>query len=147
MDVSPCLLFEDIADSETDAAGPDHKIHADDDAHDDQDAESCSRGEACDDHHTPGFDEALDCDEKDSGASSGGDAGDDHHQCGRPCASCCLSSDHVALGCLPREEGEGEEEANMGEINKDDPSKKKEINKDEMEDGLFWETCMAVGYP
>lgn len=136
MDVSLSLLFEDIADSETDA-GPDHKIHADDAIAGD-DAESCS----CEASYTPagfGDHQVLDhCDEQDSGASINGSDGDDidHYE--------PINKD-VALECSSREEGG--EETNMGEINKDDPSKTKEINKDEMEDRLFWETCMAVGYP
>lgn len=142
VDVSPSLLFEDIADSDQTDAGA-NKIHAGDAiaGRDDQDAESCS----CDasDDGTPGFDdhEVLDCDEQDSGASNGSDHGDDHYE---QSTSSCFSD--VDLGCLSREKGE-DEEKNIVEINKDDPSEKTEIIKDEMEDRLFWETCMAVGYP
>jgi len=147
VDVSPSLLFEDIADSDQTDAGADHKTHAGDAiaGRDDQDAESCS----CDaSDGTPGFDdhdEVLDCDEQDSGASNGSDHGDDHYV---QSTSSCFSD--VALGCLSREEGEDHEETNIGEISKGDPSEKSqktEMIKDEMEDRLFWETCMAVGYP
>ena len=132
VDASSSLLFEDSGDSETDA-----EIHADDvatDIFDDQDAESCSCDTCDDDKHGFTDHQFLDCDDQDSGNSSGINHGDDDHH--EPSTSGCnqlwLSDENS--GCLSRKEGEEE-------------TKVDKIDVDEMEDRLFWETCMEVGYP
>ncbi|KAG6668211.1 hypothetical protein I3843_01G146000 [Carya illinoinensis] len=134
------LLLEDTADSHDTEAVPDLKTHAaevaiagDDD--DLQDAESCS----CDctsDYNKRGFSkvDVDDCDDQDSdGGSNFGNDGDDH--CEKSADSFCeiRSTSDVALECNFSKE----EEKKIGEFN----------NMDEMEDRLFWETCMAEGYP
>ena len=128
VDLSFSLFFEDTADSETDAADPD-KIHADvGAAYDDQDAESCSYDTR---DNTLGFTKAVDCDDQDSGDSIGID-GDDHQELST--SSCKMRFSDVTSRYLSKDKGEEE-------------TKVDKIDVDEMEDRVFWETCMEVGYP
>ncbi|CAK7332893.1 unnamed protein product [Dovyalis caffra] len=121
LDVSSFLLVEGSADSEADYGLPklylDVTIACDDD--DDDDAESCS----CDTtDHVHGFDEAFEVDDHREPSWSG----------------CKMILRDAALDCMIIEEGEEE--------SKVDNNLRKEV-VDAMEDRLFWETCLAAGYP
>ncbi|KAK9289209.1 hypothetical protein L1049_017683 [Liquidambar formosana] len=131
VDVSPFFLVEDSGDSEADF-DPQKTCHDVDIAGID-DAESCSS----DSSYTL---EKNDVDEQDYSASNDGE-GDCGHDYKEPsCRSSrkkLLSDD--ASECISTEEGE-DEETRVGVC------ESREV-MDEMEDSLFWETCLAVGYP
>ncbi|KAJ6719818.1 GLUTAMIC ACID-RICH PROTEIN-LIKE [Salix purpurea] len=129
-DVSSFLLVEGSADSEAEygilklyldvTAACDE---ADDDDDDDDDAESCSC-DAADCVH--GFDETFEVDH------------DDHREPSWSTGRRMFLKD-AALDCMIMDEG-GEEES------KADIDLTREV-MDAMEDRLFWETCIALGYP
>ncbi|KAF5738669.1 hypothetical protein HS088_TW13G01570 [Tripterygium wilfordii] len=120
LDISSFLLVEGSADSEMDDGYLDTFIAGDDDD-DDDDAESCS----CD---SP----VLDFSDDDRHMNVHGD-----YHCWNNCNM--WWSDLGIEGMAP-EEGEEEEEVSL------DLHKTRQA-KDEMEDKLFWETCMELGYP
>lgn len=133
VDVSSFLLVEGSADSEADCGLLklcEDVIMACD--YDDEDAESCS----CD---TVDSLEVFDYD------GTGGDqdcSGYDEAKANKECAEernwCRLWLGVAGLEYMSTENGEEESKA--------DAKWSKEVI-DQMEDSLFWETCLAVGYP
>lgn len=135
MDVSPFLLVEGSADSEADYGllklCLDVTIACDDD-----DAESCS----CDTSDILDFHETnVECDDQDYGDFNDGDKNIHDHQ--DPSWSSCKMwlRDGAAWEFMSTEEGEEESKVGINLSNRE--------VMDEMEDRLFWETCMAAGYP
>ncbi|KAI4345503.1 hypothetical protein L6164_012619 [Bauhinia variegata] len=127
VDVSSWLLFEDSADSEADSGFSTlHlSIAAVADA-DEDDAESC----ISDKDGIYDLPMVADSHEDDQEVEFSSDEDDRNF-----CSSTVWLSD-AALGCICPLALEDEGETKMTEVN---------IN--ELEDRLFWETCIAVGYP
>ena len=127
IDMSSFLLLEDSADSEVDCFAS-HSINPDRiAAAKDEDAESCSCD--CEEHVTY---EVFECrveeEEKKEDGGGGGDEEDDDDDddgCWESWRSCKMGLPNAGLA-------EEEEESKVIA---------------DMDDKLFWETCMAVGYP
>lgn len=141
LDMSNFVLLEDTADSHETKVVPDLEAHAAEAAiagdHDDDDLQDTESSCCCGTASDYKLSKVVDChDDQDSNGVSnfGNDEDDDeHHE--KSTNSCCETSmsEDVALECNFSEE----EERKIGKFN----------NMDEMEDRLFWETCMAEGYP
>lgn len=123
MDMSCFLLLEDSADSEVDCFAS-HYISPDRiAAAKEEDAESCSCNceEASEKH---GMSEVFECRVEEEEEEEEGTEGDDDDGCRENLGSCKMGLSNAVLA----EEEESKVIAGM-------------------DDKLFWETCMAVGYP
>lgn len=132
VDVSSWLLIEDSADSEADSGFfslyPSRAAIAGDD---EDDAESCN----CDTDGVYGLSKVGDGHEDDQEVDEISGFEDDSNESDSGSSTMWLSD--ATLECLsPLPVEDEQQEMKMGEV-----------NVHELEDRLFWETCMAVGYP
>ncbi|KAL2341181.1 hypothetical protein Fmac_009121 [Flemingia macrophylla] len=133
MDVSPWLLIEDSADSEGDSVffSPCPGNLVANICHHEDDAESCT----CE---TTGIFDIFEDGEGHDEKGSGEFCGDENESCGSDWNSSTMWSSDTAVGieCSSPLVVEDEVETRIAKVNVND-----------VEDKMFWEICMAVGYP
>ncbi|KAL5782395.1 hypothetical protein ACOSP7_007424 [Xanthoceras sorbifolium] len=136
VDVSSFLLVEESADSDADFLTCMEMYRATAAGREDDDAESCIGEYTSETHHLKdgGDDQVFDCDDVDDQDFFSDCDDDDDDDVELSWSTTCK----LWLGYMSTEEGEEEESSRVGFKTK---------VKDDMEDRVFWETCMAVGYP
>lgn len=148
VDVSSFLLVEESADSEVDSLTCEMCRHDLVMAGDEDDAESCS----CDtsDIHAGVLQKGFDYDEDEDEDFSDVDYGDEYNEVDQlqlNCKSCKMWwSDAARLGYMSTQQQQQQQRGEEEYSSWDGINISRKV-KDEMEDRLFWETCMAVGYP